>query len=213
MVQSDYELTKSPLRLLLVSAALWLPLGFVVWFYMAGFLIFPTARLADWILTGWLSGAIDGIRQFHYLLEVDTLLTPEQPLPGADGRTALMVLTVNPMIYAYGMPLIFGLTMAAPLTLRRKLTQVVLGFLVLLPVQVWGVVWEVMKHFQFSMGPPGRVVIAELGLNQEVIAFAYQMGYLVLPSITPVITWVLFNRDFIQRLVGEQSSWGRGEKR
>ncbi len=37
-----------------------------------------------------------------------------------------------------------------------------------------------------------------LGLPMDMIALFYQLGYLMLPAVIPVATWILLNRAFIE---------------
>jgi hypothetical protein len=38
--------------------------------------------------------------------------------------------------------------------------------------------------------------------QREVIAFAYQFGTLILPTVVPAILWVLLHRGFLERMRG-----------
>jgi hypothetical protein len=36
--------------------------------------------------------------------------------------------------------------------------------------------------------------------QREMIAFAFQLGSLILPTVVPAVTWVLTHRAFLERL-------------
>lgn len=201
----------SPIKEMLLAAVLWLPLCFFLWFYLASPIIFPVTSLAGWILTGLFPELILEVKQFGYMLEVTTRIAADLG-PGQRGPgTPVVALDVNPMIYAYGLPLLVGLVMATPLSPARRALQIGVGFLVLVPVQVWGVCWEVLKILTFDVGSQAGEAMTAAGLNENVVALCYQFGYLILPAVTPVVAWILFNRPFLETLVaapvdGEEDS-------
>jgi hypothetical protein len=39
-----------------------------------------------------------------------------------------------------------------------------------------------------------------LGWQREAIAFSYQVGALILPTIVPAIAWLLTHRAFLERM-------------
>lgn len=198
-----------PLKALMFLAVLWLPLSFFVWFYFAQLFVTPIASLASWVLQTWMPQVFTGVEQTRHILAFITSL-PVDPalLVGVDvsqGRPAVVV-EANPMIYGYCLPVLVGLVMATPLRGWQRLWQIGLGGLVLLGVQTFGTVFDVLKSTGLQAGADGAKAIADAGLSLEVIAFCYQFGYLVLPAITPVILWVMFNQAFIQSLVTAEGS-------
>ncbi|MDX2300721.1 MAG: exosortase H-associated membrane protein [Xanthomonadaceae bacterium] len=198
-----------PLKTLLFLAVLWLPLSFFVWFYFAQLWVTPIASMASTVLQAWLPQVFTGVEQTQHILSfITTLPVDPAQLAGMDlsqGRPAVVV-DANPMIYGYSIPVLVGLVMATPLSNRRRALQVGIGLVVLLGVQTFGTVFDVLKSIGLQAGQEGARVIAEAGLSPNMIAFCYQFGYLVLPAITPVILWVMFNQPFIQSLVTAEGS-------
>lgn len=193
-----------PLKTLLFLAVLWLPLSFFVWFYFAQVFVMPVAALSSSILQGWLPQVFTDMEQTRHIIEFITSL-PVKPemLVGLDTSqgTPAVVVEVNPMIYGYSIPVLSGLVMATPLTGTRRLLQIGAGVVILTLVQTFGAVFDALKSVTLQSGAEGVRLIAETGLSPNLIAFGYQFGYLVLPAITPVILWVMFNQAFIQLLV------------
>ncbi|MCB1782281.1 MAG: hypothetical protein KDJ34_19765, partial [Candidatus Competibacteraceae bacterium] len=37
--------------------------------------------------------------------------------------------------------------------------------------------------------------------TRELLALAYQLGYLILPAMTPILLWAAFHRDFLRELL------------
>ena len=63
----------------------------------------------------------------------------------------------------------------------------------------WGLIAEFLKHVVFDTAP---AVAAQTGfgpLQREVIAFAYQFGSLILPTVAPAVFWMLTHRAFLER--------------
>lgn len=200
----------SPIKEMLLSALLWLPLCFFLWFYLASPIIFPVSTLAGWVMTGLFPDLILELKQFGYVLEVTTRIGAELGPEAGRSGTPVVALDINPMIYAYGLPLLAGLVMATPVSPGRRALQIGVGYLVLLPVQVWGVCWEILKILAFDIGSRGAEAVAAVGLNANAIALCYQFGYLILPAVTPVVVWILLNRPFLEVLVATPVDEGTG---
>lgn len=186
---------KNPVKEMFLLAALYLPLGFFLWFFAASLLMMPTARLADLLLTGIFGQVFEQVVQLGFQLEVQTSVVLERQV---DGRTAAVNLYVNPMVYAWGMALLFGLIMATPLSVKRRLAQMAIGFVVVTLVTTWGVFWETLTDLAFRSSAEAGAAAAGLGLDMNLIALCYQLGYLMLPAVVPIATWILMNRAFIE---------------
>lgn len=188
----------NPVKEMFVLAALYLPLGFFLWFFMASGLMYPTSRLVEWLLTGLYPDLFERVVQLGFRFEVQTAIVMPQRV---DGRVAALNLDINPMIYAWGMALLFGLVMATPMRVLRRLAQLLAGLLVVTLVTTWGVFWEVWRDLAFLLGPQAAAAVQSTALSPTAIALCYQLGYLVLPGVVPIAAWILLNRPFIERLV------------
>jgi hypothetical protein len=206
----------SPVHEFALKAALWLPLSFVVWFWAASLWVWPAARLARSVLLGLWPALFTALSQggdvldasghvighAGYLLTLTTAVMVTVPA-GAAGAGGVGVLepTLNPMVYAYSLPLFSGLAMATPLSTRRRLFQMLVAFVAIWIAQAFGIVAESLKFVAFEAGPEGAAAIAHAGLAPNAIALAYQFGYLILPAVVPAALWIGLNRRFIERLV------------
>ncbi|GAB4181752.1 MAG: hypothetical protein Tsb002_02070 [Wenzhouxiangellaceae bacterium] len=181
------------IRDLFILAALWLPLGFFLWFYLSSILVAPVMLISNLAFQWFAPELVHGMVQqdFRIIAHVPVISGPLGD--GADG-----VLT-NPLIYGYGVPLLFGLVMATPpLNWKQRGGQIVLGYALMVLVQSWGVFWEILKNLSFSLGPRAAGAIDDLGLSKTLIALCYQLGYLILPAVVPIALWILFNRRFLE---------------
>jgi ABC-type multidrug transport system fused ATPase/permease subunit len=181
-----------------VLALLYLPLGFFLWFFASSLLMFPTGRLAEWLLTGLFSEVFEALIQLNFQFEIQTSIDLSQQV---EGRAVALDLMINPMVYAWGMALLFGLIMATPLSAVQRVMQLLISFVVMTVVTLWGVFWETLTNLAFRSGPEAAQAAAGLGLSMDVIALCYQLGYLMLPAVVPVACWILMNRDFVERHV------------
>lgn len=185
-----------PIREMFLLALLYLPMGFFLWFLSASALMFPTARLTDLLLSNLFPDVFEQVVQLGFKLEVQTSVAMERLV---EGRQVAVNLFINPMIYAWGMAVLFGLIMATPLSVRRRLMQMAIGFVVVTLVATWGVFWESLTDLAFRSGAEAAAAARGLGLNMNLIALLYQMGYLMFPAVIPMATWILMNREFIER--------------
>lgn len=188
----------SPLRQFVLAAALWLPAAFFLWALLAGPVVWPLARIAAAVLPWLLADVIAEVSQLGPQLEVVTRLQTA----AAGDRIGVLVLSVNPLIYAWCLALFVGLVMATPLEGRQRLRQLLIGLPVLWLVCAWGCVFEVLKLLSFDAGPLGAAAIARAGFAADAVALGYQFGYLILPAVTPIALWVVQNREFLEQLVG-----------
>jgi hypothetical protein len=206
----------NPIREFSLKALLWLPLSFVIWFWFAPLWVLPAVQIAKHVLldiwgdlfTGVAQGGelIDAaghvVARAGYLVTLTTHIMVAVPA-GVDGSGGVGVLepTLNPMVYAYSLPLFGGLAMASPVSTRRRLVQFAIAFVVIWMSQAFGIVAESLKTLAFDAGDSGAAAIARAGLAPNLIALAYQFGYLILPAVVPVALWIGLNRRFIELLI------------
>lgn len=194
---NDSETQGNPVKEMFLLAALYLPLGFFLWFYLAGVLMWLPGRIAQAAMTGFFPEVFERVVQLGFHFEIQTLIRLERQV---EGRTALLNGEINPMIYAWGMALLFGLIMATPLSVRQRIKQMLIGYLVVSVVTAWGVLWETWTDLAFRYGPDAAQVVAVSGPPTTMIALFYQLGYLMLPAVVPLATWILMNRAFLEQI-------------
>ena len=199
---------EQPLRLgeLLLLASLWMIFGFMLWYYLAVFHGAP-ARFASEAILGQLLGP-DFYRIIpepnqHFLFQVETTIA----FTFRDGSTEALGFIVNPLIFGYGLPLLFGLVMGSDVGARRKVAILLLGYAVTLFVQTWGVVFQSLKVLAFDFGEQTRAIVLDHGINQALVGVGYQLGTLILPALAPILVWVLTNRRLVEQFVG----WDPGD--
>ncbi len=198
--ESGQELRLSEL---LILAVLWMVFGFMLWYYLSAFHGVPVRLLSNEILTRLLGSEFWNIipnPDRHYLFQVQTHI----PFRFPDGSEEALGFIINPLIYGYGLPLLFGLVMASGVSFIRKMATLLMGYICVMLIQVWGVVWQALKMLAFNFGPDAHQLVSDAGISDELIALCYQLGVLIFPPLVPVILWVLANWELIEQFTGWQ---------
>ncbi|MEE8338731.1 MAG: exosortase H-associated membrane protein [Xanthomonadales bacterium] len=188
---------------LLILAFLWMVFGFMLWYYLSAFHGTPVRLLANEILSRWLGSEFLNIipnPDRHYLFQVQTRI----PFQFPDGSREALGFIVNPLVYGFGLPLLFGLVMASGVPFLRKIGILLVGYICVMLIQVWGVVWQTLKMLAFNFGPDAHQVVIDAGISDELIALCYQLGVLIFPPLVPVVLWVLANWALIEQFTGWQ---------
>jgi len=188
---------------LLILAVLWMVFGFMLWYYLSAFHGVPVRLLSNEILTRLLGSEFWNIipnPDRHYLFQVQTKI----PFRFPDGSEEALGFIINPLIYGYGLPLLFGLVMASGVSFIRKMATLLVGYTCVMLIQVWGVVWQALKMLAFNFGPDAHQLVSDAGISDELIALCYQLGVLIFPPLVPVILWVLANWALIEQFTGWQ---------
>jgi hypothetical protein len=164
-----------------------------VWYLAGPVLAWPIALLTRVVTRLAFADLVGVVEQHgHVLTIVSTLKTT---LATASNAGVISV-DVDVLLYSFGLPMLAALILAArqPHTMRR----LILAYFVLAPFVTWGLVAEFLKHLVFDTSV---TVAAQAGfspLQREVIAFAYQFGSLILPTVAPAVFWVLTHRRFLE---------------
>lgn len=186
---------------LLILASMWMIFGFMLWFYLSAFHGAPARMMADAILSNILG---DSFRQIvvepnqHFLYQVETNIR----YLFRDGSEEMLGFIVNPLVYSYGLPLLFGLVMGSDVSWVRKVVIMLIGYVTITLVQVWGTVFQSLKMLSFNFGEQSHVYVLEAGVSDSTVALGYQLGTLILPALAPIFVWVLTNRPLVEQFVG-----------
>ncbi len=186
---------------LLILAFLWMVFGFMLWYYLSAFHGIPVRLLADEILSSLLGSKFLNIipnPDHHYLFLVQTNI----PFQFPDGSREALGFIVNPLIFGFGLPLLFGLVMASGVSFLRKMGILLVGYVCVMLIQVWGVVWQTLKMLAFNFGPDAHQLVIDAGISDELIALCYQLGVLIFPPLVPIVLWVLANWTLIEQFTG-----------
>ncbi|MCB1777174.1 MAG: hypothetical protein KDI50_07045 [Candidatus Competibacteraceae bacterium] len=192
---------RRPIDRFLIRVLLWLAPAFVIWWYALGsLLLLPVAGWTHWVLTYCFPQAIAAVEAHGITVDIVTqfLTTAPEPIAPSPGAQAQLIFTLNALKYTYGLPLLLALTLAAPTKIGDKLYRTIMGSLVFLLIPVWGLVCEALKVLVFQMEPAIAAQMGSTPLTRELLALAYQLGYLILPAVAPMLIWAALHRDFLR---------------
>ncbi|MHB1292563.1 MAG: exosortase H-associated membrane protein [Sulfuricella sp.] len=175
---------------------LWLPPCFAAWYFSAHYHAAIAGELAVLLVQQFTSGIVSALE--HPAIDLVFVTTLEvHPEPG---MTALLLPEVNPLLYTYGLAFFLALMLAA----RAKWWKILVGAVVLLPFQSWGIAFDFLAQVGVTLGPDVSAQAGLFGWRREAIALGYQIGNLIFPSLIPVVLWAGFNRLFIESTLRSQ---------
>jgi hypothetical protein len=186
---------RGPVARFVLRTVAWLPAAFAVWYFTAPVLLWPATLLADALCRLALPDLVTAVEQAGATLTFTTTLKPGVAVATA---AATITVDVNALLYAFGLPLFAALVLAAREPgWPRKLA---IGYVVIVPFVTWGVLADFLKNIAITASP---LVVSQAGFaawQRELIAFAFQFGSLILPTVVPAVTWVITHRAFLEGL-------------
>lgn len=180
------NVTTQPLGPLVLRTLLWLPPCFWAWHATAPWHASVAGGAARLMLGALKPGLVDGIERTGRELTFVTSLEQYS----AAGQAGSILVTVNPLVYTYGMALFAALMLGS----RARWWLVPAGLVLLLPFQAWGIAFEVLAQLGISQGEALSQRAGLSGWRAEAIALAYQVGALILPPLAPVACWAALAR-------------------
>ena len=185
---------QSSLAGLIARVFAWLPVTFAIWYVAAPILLWPAAFLAE-VIGRWAWPDIIRLVE-HARAELTFVTTLKAGLAGAPGGE--IVVGVDLLLYSFGLPLYAALVLAArePGSPRRLF----IGYAVLIPFVAWGALADFLKSIAITMGPKIASQTGFVAWQREAIAFSYQFGALILPTVVPLVVWVVTHRALLERL-------------
>ena len=172
----------------------WLPVAFAVWYFAAPILLWPAALIVKLVAHVGLADLVRGIEQSGATLVFATSLRPGT----AAAQSARITVDVNMLLYAFGLPLHAALVLAARDPRWPRLLGA--GYAALTPFIAWGVLADFLKNVAITAGPLVASQTGFVAWQREAIAFAYQLGALILPTVAPAVLWVLTHDAFLERM-------------
>lgn len=178
-----------------------------LWYWARDYVVMPVAWLAGTLMRyffpGWVSGSeLSGISQ--------TLLT-RLTVPYVSGQIVELTPEVSVLTYCYGLPLLVALFLAVRARgLWWKLPLCALG---LLPFQAWGVCFAWLLQVAVQSGPYTRSTTYFTDWDVNLIGLGNQIGFLLLPTLVPMLMWLYLERSFVITVAVEGAMEGSVTKR
>jgi len=164
-----------------------------LWSQVAKWTSQPVAVLTHMVLEVGAPMWVEAVRKSPGVIEVQTRL--EVPVRGGVGD---IVVEADPAHYAYGLPILWALLLAAGGA--GRIGKLILGYCLLLPAQAFSLSLDLLK--QMAMARPGGA--GALGISQiqlEMIGLGYQLGALVLPTVVPIVLWLWLDSAHMAQLI------------
>jgi hypothetical protein len=194
---------RRPIGRFIIRALLWLTPLFILWYVAAPLLLLPVTGGADFVLRHLFPHAIAAVEPQGTSVDIVTwfVIAARSDASAPPGARGQLVFTINALKYFYGLPLLLALTLAAPTTVSDKLNLGIIGGLLLLSVPIWGIACEALKVLVLDMPPAVAAQMGTTPLTRDVLALAYQLGYLILPAVAPILIWAALHQAFLAELL------------
>jgi hypothetical protein len=170
-----------------------LPIAFIAWHFLADPIAWALSYLVDVARSFFLNRTVGRIE-----VNAGMIIFPVRADASSfGGKFVELLVETDPRLFTYGAPVFAALMVAA----GAKIRFLVLGLLMLLPFQAWGVFFDLLKQIAFPTvgGMPKNLGFE--GVPRELIALGYQFGVLILPMLTPVILAAAFSRERVKHLL------------
>jgi hypothetical protein len=121
-------------------------------------------------------------------------------MPGPKGIDVLGELApeVSYPTYGYGLVLLWAMLLAS--RTERWWLKGLIGSIILIPAQAWGISFQWLRDVVLMSGPSGATYLNYPGWAHEAVAYGYQFGFLMLTPVAPIMLWLLFNKRFVAAL-------------
>lgn len=181
----------------------WLACTLFAWWLASPLLAWPVALLAEIFSRAALPDLVQTVEQHGDAITfVTSLHAANATVAGAIG--GVLSDDVDVRHFTFGLPLLAALILAARAPHRAR--NLLLGYAILLPFQAWGVIAEFLQDIAVGFGPGVASQTGFSPLQREAVAFAYQFGTLILPTVVPAVVWVLMHRRLLESLARRRVS-------
>jgi hypothetical protein len=170
----------------------------LLWTRVSPWLSYPVGPLAHVALEQFTPMWINSARTQPGQITVDTPIE----ITDARGRKGAVTLEADPGRYAFGLPIFLALLLAAWGTGRApgRLWRAAAGYVLLLPVQTFSLVMFLLMQLANAAQFNERTLRVD-EWQVESIIYGYQLGVLMLPTLTPVLVWLLLDRRFFMDVI------------
>lgn len=172
----------------------------LIWTKITPWTSYPVAVVSHFALEQVAPMWVRGVNKQPGKIEVETSVNVVVPNTG--GRVADVYVEADPGRYAFGLPIFLALIAAAYAAKRApgRIQKAVTGYLLLLPIQAFSLVMYLLMQVIVAANLDIRTLRVDTW-QVESIVFGYQVGVLVLPTLAPVLIWLLLDRKFFADVI------------
>lgn len=180
-----------------VRALLWLIPALALWYLARAYVAVAPAWLAEAVMKAMFPFWVHGSELHGTTQTLITGLT----VPGSGGQIGELAPEANVLTYAYGMPLLAALFLAV----RSKglWWKIPLGTAALLPFQAWGVCFTWLLQIGVQAAEATQTQTRFDAFDTNLIAAGYQLGFLLLPTLAPILIWLALDHRLVQQVLVE----------
>lgn len=181
---------------------LWLTPALALWYWARDYVVIPVAWLAEALMRFFFPGWVSGTE----LAGIHLTLITRLAVPHESGRMADLTPEVSVLTYCYGLPLLLALFLGVRAKgLWWKLPVCAVG---LLPFQAWGVCFAWLVPIAVEAGQFTRSTTYFNSWEVNLIGLGYQLGFLLLPTLVPMLMWLYLERSFVVTVAMEGAMEG-----
>lgn len=184
---------------------LWLVVCFIAWFLSAKILNIPLIWLSEWLLGLITNGVVDDVTmryggEAYKVINQQFVIHTNIPPPGEHPVFAV----TQPLIYGYGLALFAAMTLATPKDESKKWRDIGIAYVIFLFVQLFGMMNKMYMDLVFYAPEAISKYFPWVSNHIDLLGTSYQISTIVLPPLTPLILWILFNANYMEKLVGHK---------
>ncbi len=168
------------------------------WTRLSPWISYPVAAISKVGLEDLASGWVKQVHIAPGKIEVDTNVAVANAQTG--GRWVEISIDGDPGRYAYGFPIFLALLLAT----RRpgRAWRAALGYVALLPFQAFSICTSLLMQMVLATNLDLRTLKISQG-QLEGLAYGFQLGSLVLPTLVPFLLWLWLDRQFVNDVLVE----------
>ena len=169
-----------------------------VWTKLSPWISYPVAVISKHGMEDLASGWVKQVQIEPGKIEVDTNVGVANAQTG--GRWVEISIDGDPGRYAYGFPIFLALLLAA--WRKGRVWRAIVGYIVLLPFQAFSISTSLLMQMVLATNLDLRLLKISQG-QLEGLAYGFQLGSLVLPTLVPFLLWLWLDRQFVNDVLVE----------
>jgi hypothetical protein len=189
--------SKRQLSWFFVRMVMWVIVLMVAWSQVSRWTSIPVGWVSAVVLKVGAPDWVQSVAQMPGLIEVQTRLEVV-----SDGRKGDLILDASTSHFAYGLPIIWALLLAAGGAgrWRGRAWRMAVAYVALWPAQAFSVCMDLLKRLAIA-APGGTRTLGVAQWQMEALALGYQLGVLIVPTLVPILLWVWLDQRYVKDLI------------